>query len=597
MIGTSKRELATRALYRLEGFNANDAALADALRKVDIAERGLHAETTALQDTFVELIQRALSRPGAREGNVDALQLEALRDRIAKIEDGYVNVRAAQTVDSKGKGKAEQIDSPTPPPPSQPAPPPPPSPPLEVEVNNDVEMAVAVEDDDTPAPESKSPGSKRGRARALLESVLDRLEAVEDQVANVINQVDDFENMVADRDIETAEMVERYEEMATEATAVAKQYKSILAKREARYCRNAGELVVRPESSSGAASALGLTTDTAASAAPPGTASPVQSTVADGSTMSPSTPGTGSLAQRAINTINELKSNVSKLQEDVQEIRNGLAHNSSALVTASNGAPPAATHDDFEARISGHFTGQLEVMKKEMFTALGDTIGKQVRQLLDKERTSMLNAVHASVNQLLEHERPKLRQDVIAAITASASASAQRTPGSSTSSPSINSPDAPFVPTYAQQLFASSLSSEQLQTYNGLNDNAKRNLHDMDPVKQKLTLDNLHQYSQQKRQQQPQQPQATFQQNQMSLPNTNVTSWDQMVGGSGTPGSTTPGNQTLLTPQQLALAQQQAPHEAEELAAQEELRLKWQQQQERAQAQAQTQTQWFSPPQ
>ena len=194
MISISAHALASQSLARLHTFALTDAsstALKEAVRRVDDAERDLHAQLSDAQAGFVEVMRRMLAKPGVVEGNVSALNWDGLEGRVARLET-MGPIRSMGTAQPHN-GVPETIHLPPPPPPNASMPPDPPpetvraTPP---QTGGDVEMPLAgVESTDV-----GTTRERRSRARQLLAEVLSRMEAVEAMKQGFEDRFDEFEN-------------------------------------------------------------------------------------------------------------------------------------------------------------------------------------------------------------------------------------------------------------------------------------------------------------------------------------------------------------------------------------------------------------------
>jgi hypothetical protein len=158
----SRRDVARAVADRLAKFGGAPGGAADnARRKLEDAEEEVRIGTVALHDAVVTLLRRALS--GASTG-VDSDAVETIRARVEKLEQ-----RVRSPSPRRPRSPSPRRRSPTP-----------------------VDKGKGKE----PAPPSESAGEeeahadqrdpKRGRARALLEEVLARLEDVEGMAENAM---------------------------------------------------------------------------------------------------------------------------------------------------------------------------------------------------------------------------------------------------------------------------------------------------------------------------------------------------------------------------------------------------------------------------
>lgn len=228
----SKRDLAKRAYERLSAFQTgNDSSLTNAKNALDAASLRSKTQVAMLQDTFIDLLKASLSRPGVRIGDVESLQIEKIRDRIAALEKDIQEEKVVlrEVVDQngtrKGKGRATEvataesdmeIDEATPPlPPLSPPPLPPPLPsPKSLDKGKEVPAVKPKEATPDPlaAAKDNTAPAKRDRARALLHQVLQRLEEAENKMDAVIDRCGDFEEALAQHELEMFEKDEQYVE-------------------------------------------------------------------------------------------------------------------------------------------------------------------------------------------------------------------------------------------------------------------------------------------------------------------------------------------------------------------------------------------------
>jgi hypothetical protein len=88
LTSTQRRTVASRALDRLAGFQAEEGTLGSVRAALEDADASVRAATEKLQDAFVDVLAAALRRPGVARGDTSALRLDSLMDRIAKLEKG-----------------------------------------------------------------------------------------------------------------------------------------------------------------------------------------------------------------------------------------------------------------------------------------------------------------------------------------------------------------------------------------------------------------------------------------------------------------------------------------------------------------------------
>ncbi|WVQ63072.1 uncharacterized protein L199_001223 [Kwoniella botswanensis] len=205
LIVTSQHALARKHLDRLMTFehrNPNSVALEEAERRVVKAQKVVDEVMVGLQNSFTELIKRTLGTIGTSSEAISKMELDGLRERMGKIEE--------QTLISRATGQPllnQSQNQPPPPTSSLPPPPPPPSeephrprtpsapPPPLPEINESSE--------DQPATLTRE--EKKRRVGEVFNSIVDRLDALEDMIKGFDSRIDDVETNLLSVENETDE--------------------------------------------------------------------------------------------------------------------------------------------------------------------------------------------------------------------------------------------------------------------------------------------------------------------------------------------------------------------------------------------------------
>ena len=187
LASSTLHENASQHLARLVSFpqaTEDSDPVINAKKRVSEAEKTLHNRMVDVQQAFTELLKKSLAQPGVADGDVANLDLEWVKDRLARLEDVGVQIAPA----------------PTAPPTAVEQPPAPPAPasanepehhkaqPPEVNPDQDVNMEEVA-----PETEEDVRQGKRRRARELLESVAERLSLVEMRTEDIYSQLYAFE--------------------------------------------------------------------------------------------------------------------------------------------------------------------------------------------------------------------------------------------------------------------------------------------------------------------------------------------------------------------------------------------------------------------
>lgn len=191
LASSTLHENAAQHLARLVSFpqaTEDSDPVINAKKRVTEAEDTLRKRMVDVQQAFSELLRRSLAKPGVADGDVAHLDLEWVKDRLARLENVGVQVAPESTA---------------PPPPLDDAPAPPPALPhpatLDDTVPDKPQMAGAKPDQDVDMEgavletEETVRQGKRRRARELLESVVERLSAVEMRTEDIYSQLYAFE--------------------------------------------------------------------------------------------------------------------------------------------------------------------------------------------------------------------------------------------------------------------------------------------------------------------------------------------------------------------------------------------------------------------
>lgn len=198
---SGKRDVARAVFDRLSRFQGTPVQ-GEAKADLETAEQELREGTARLQDAFVTLMRSALSHYGqnGREGE-SALDLDAIKERIERLERRQ---RSPSPVD-KGKGKERVSERPpTPPRPASPTP-----------TQGDATVAPKVAPEAAKAAEGSHPPEegKKGRARAILNEILRRLEEIEGKVDGIEQTYEEVTNDVAVLDTDLHLQTERIDRM------------------------------------------------------------------------------------------------------------------------------------------------------------------------------------------------------------------------------------------------------------------------------------------------------------------------------------------------------------------------------------------------
>ncbi|WVW81107.1 hypothetical protein I302_103098 [Kwoniella bestiolae CBS 10118] len=188
---TSQHSLARKHFERLSTFphqNPNSVALEEAEKRVVKAQKVLDEVMILLQGSFTELIKRTLCTVGTSSEALSKLELDALKERMKKIEEHTLTSRAL---------RYDQNESPPPPPiPAFPPPPPPqnkdpsprpptpslPPPPLPTDADAEGQQ---------PIPATRE--EKKRRVGEVFNHIVDRLDTLEDLIKGFDARIDDVE--------------------------------------------------------------------------------------------------------------------------------------------------------------------------------------------------------------------------------------------------------------------------------------------------------------------------------------------------------------------------------------------------------------------
>ncbi|KAK6906853.1 hypothetical protein I203_100840 [Kwoniella mangroviensis CBS 8507] len=204
---TSQHALARKHLERLSTFehrNPNSVALEEADRRVVKAQKVVDEVMIGLQNSFTELIKRTLGTIGTSSEAISKLELDGLRERMRKIEEQTLISRATeQPIIDQSRHQpppppsSSSLPPPSPPPseePPRPRTPSAPPPPLPENTESDQDQSATLTREE-----------KKRRVGEVFNSIVDRLDALEDMINGFDSRIDDVETNLLSVENETDE--------------------------------------------------------------------------------------------------------------------------------------------------------------------------------------------------------------------------------------------------------------------------------------------------------------------------------------------------------------------------------------------------------
>ncbi|WOO78693.1 uncharacterized protein LOC62_02G002232 [Vanrija pseudolonga] len=379
-----------RHLDRLKAFNTDGVALRDAQRQAADLNNEVRIASEAVGAGFNDLLRRALSRPGVRDGDTAALEIEGLRQRILQLEQsGPPPLRIAAPPSS------------TPPPPSQEPPPPPPdeptpTPPLDkgkgkaVEVPTDAEPSASsssVAPAVGAATKDKSVEGKRDRVRQMLLDLVTQVSTVQGRVDNLDEKFDELENEINVRDYDSTHRVrswEQYQRRNDPNGRLTGQPRLVVDKKD-------DEMPTAREPSVAAAVVAEAEAAAEASAAGPSTAAvePAQDDWMPPMLAPTPTPAPVDQSENVLRLATEMV----RMQKEIQQLRDSQAASAKRQAEAAAGAYTTAAASILRREVETKF----ETLKAEVLTAV-------------EARVDAL--VPIMVNKTFSEIRPNIRDDV-----------------------------------------------------------------------------------------------------------------------------------------------------------------------------------------
>lgn len=362
-------------------------ALRDAQRQAADLNNEVRIASDAVGAGFNDLLRRALSRPGVRDGDTAALEIEGLRQRVLQLEQsGPPPLRIAAP------------PSGTPPPPSQEPPPPPPdeptpTPPVDkgkgkaVETPADAEPAASSTPASGAATKDKSIEGKRDRARQRLLDLVTQVSTMQGRVDNLNERYDELENEISVRDYDAAHRVrswEQYQRRNDPNGRLTGQPRPVVDKKE-------DERPSAREPSVAAAVVAEAEAAAEASAAGPSKAAvePAQDDWMP--PMLPPTPAPGPVDQSE--NVLRLATEMVRMQKEIQQLRDSQAESAKREAEAAAGA---------------YTTAAASILRKEVERKF-ETLKTEVLQAV---QTRVDGLVPLLINNTFQEIRPNIREDV-----------------------------------------------------------------------------------------------------------------------------------------------------------------------------------------
>lgn len=414
-----RREVARAIVDRLSKF-AGEPVQGSARRDLDAAERDVRDSTWRLQDALASVLRS--SELGGGKGDAAAgLDLDALRDRIERLE------RRQRSPSPLDRGKGREVEAsqrpPSQPPPS--LPPPPPSPPEKADHHEAIPVSALLEDDAHP----DGLEGKRGRARALLEEVLRRLEEVEEKADLATLGFEDISNDVAvlETDIllqsdDIKDIAKRVTRRSRRPTTEPAAIEGDTQEGEARQERDGAEdrageedMELDEESEAGAARA------------------PV-------SVSANATPKPKSQTDELADEMARLREQMATVEQRLNQLQS-TSTASEVVAEPTNSAPADANPPPHTAALAVPMAPNPESLSKavtlEALTKLRTILGDMAKQLttlqqrvdmvvsaseveamLEKERVNMMKQVQDAVQGILDQDRERVAKEVEEAVVA-----------------------------------------------------------------------------------------------------------------------------------------------------------------------------------
>ncbi|KAK8850333.1 hypothetical protein IAR55_004250 [Kwoniella newhampshirensis] len=186
IISHSDRDIAHKhftALAKFPHTNPTSPHFEEAERRVRQAEKVLHDQMTALEASFNEVLRRTVGKPGViAEGDVSGLELDGLKERLKRLEDLSPGVTAPLS-----GGQPNQLPKSS----SETGVPPQPSPIIGGADQITTDTSDRVEDGGVQQP------TKRGKLRAMLQDIIERLSAVEGEKESLEYRCEELENVIS----------------------------------------------------------------------------------------------------------------------------------------------------------------------------------------------------------------------------------------------------------------------------------------------------------------------------------------------------------------------------------------------------------------
>nr|XP_031857910.1 uncharacterized protein CI109_006706 [Kwoniella shandongensis]KAA5524982.1 hypothetical protein CI109_006706 [Kwoniella shandongensis] len=199
ILSHSDRDIAHKhftALAKFPHTNPTSPHFEEAERRVRQAERALHDQMTALEGSFNEVMKRTVGKTDViQEGDVAALEVDALKERLKRLEElsSGVSARPISGIPSTARGPA-------------------------IQTSTDVARTVDVTIDTAgTADVAAEPSSKRIKLKAMLDDIIARLSAVEGAKDSLESRCEELENemslMESDASMKLDQGIRTWEEL------------------------------------------------------------------------------------------------------------------------------------------------------------------------------------------------------------------------------------------------------------------------------------------------------------------------------------------------------------------------------------------------